>query len=136
VGVPHAVEFVEDLDMVEVATLGREVRHDPAFAPAGTNMNFAEVRNGRLFVRTYERGVEAETKACGTGSVATCCVHAWREKLHGRQQFTINPTGGIPLEIGFTHTETGFYGVTLAGPALRRFEGHVDIDPEITRIGG
>src|SRR5947207_3027407 len=68
-GVPHAVIWTDDLERAEVERLGRLVRHHPAF-PRGTNTNFAQLVPGGLALRTYERGVEAETFACGTGAAA------------------------------------------------------------------
>jgi diaminopimelate epimerase len=74
-GVPHAVLFCTDLEEVPVQALGRQIRFHPAFQPAGTNVNFAAVGDGTgLAVRTYERGVEDETLACGTGVVAAALV--------------------------------------------------------------
>ncbi len=70
-GVPHAVIFSDDADQLDVARLGRELRYHDRFAPAGTNANFAKVLdNEHILLRTYERGVEAETLACGTGAAA------------------------------------------------------------------
>ena len=70
-GVPHYVVFVDTVEQVEVGTLGRTLRHHPAFAPAGANANFVEITGAsRVSLRTYERGVEEETLACGTGAVA------------------------------------------------------------------
>ena len=70
-GVPHAVAFVADLAAVDVAAEGAAVRYAPEFAPAGTNVDFAQVLGPHaLAIRTYERGVEAETAACGTGAIA------------------------------------------------------------------
>ncbi|MBI1290742.1 diaminopimelate epimerase [bacterium] len=133
-GVPHAVVFVEDLDLVDVAQLGREMRHDPAFAPAGTNMNFAQMVGDRLHVRTYERGVEEETQACGTGSVATCCCHAWLAGATGPQRYVVVPTGGIPLGVGFDAQPDGFRAITLSGPATMRFRGEVEVGPEMSEL--
>jgi len=77
-GVPHAVHFVEDLDAVDVAKLGREIRFDSRFAPEGVNVNFVSIlREGEIVLRTYERGVEGETLACGTGAAAAAFV-AWK----------------------------------------------------------
>ncbi|MDI6781998.1 MAG: diaminopimelate epimerase [bacterium] len=74
-GVPHAVFLVDDVNAVDVVTLGRELRYHQAFEPAGTNVNFVEIIDGsRIKVRTYERGVEDETLACGTGSSASACI--------------------------------------------------------------
>src|SRR5512145_1343825 len=69
-GVPHAVIFVPDLEKIDLPGVGRGVRTHRAFAPRGTNVDFVRVRDGAVFVRTYERGVEGETLACGTGAVA------------------------------------------------------------------
>ena len=74
-GVPHTVVFVDGLQEVNVNSLGALVRHHPRFAPQGTNVDFVErARDGMVAVRTYERGVEAETLACGTGAVASALV--------------------------------------------------------------
>lgn len=73
-GVPHVVVIVDDIDMVNVQQLGNLLRHHGAFKPNGTNVNFVGERDGIFKVRTYERGVEAETKACGTGAVAAALV--------------------------------------------------------------
>lgn len=74
-GVPHVVVFVDGLQEVDVNSLGRLIRNHPRFAPRGTNVNFVErAREGMVAVRTYERGVEAETQACGTGSVASALI--------------------------------------------------------------
>ncbi len=74
-GVPHTILFVDSLDKIDVNTLGPLIRNHPRFAPRGTNVNFVEqIGKDMVAVRTYERGVEAETKACGTGSVAAGIV--------------------------------------------------------------
>jgi len=74
-GVPHVVVFVDGLQEVDVNSLGKLIRNHPRFAPRGTNVNFVErAREGMVAVRTYERGVEGETLACGTGAVASALV--------------------------------------------------------------
>ena len=74
-GVPHAVLFVGELEKIDVALEGKKIRHSPLFAPAGANVNFVTQRgNGTLAIRTYERGVESETLACGTGATAAALV--------------------------------------------------------------
>ena len=74
-GVPHTIVFVDGLQEVDVDSLGRLIRNHPRFAPRGTNVNFVErAREGMVAVRTYERGVEAETQACGTGAVASALI--------------------------------------------------------------
>lgn len=74
-GVPHVVVFVNDITQADVCGLGRYIRHHQMFMPAGTNVNFVQKKSAQTyFVRTYERGVEDETFACGTGAVATALV--------------------------------------------------------------
>jgi diaminopimelate epimerase len=74
-GVPHLVLFVEAVAQIDVENLGRALRHHRAFAPAGTNVNFIEIVDGsHVSIRTYERGVEEETLACGTGAVASALI--------------------------------------------------------------
>ena len=74
-GVPHAVIYVDNLEKINVRELGRIIRYHKSFAPKGTNVNFVEQINNKLIAnRTYERGVEDETKACGTGSVACAII--------------------------------------------------------------
>jgi diaminopimelate epimerase len=76
-GVPHAVLFVEDIEDVDVVGVGRTIRHHSHFAPNGTNVNFVRLEaDSRLSIRTYERGVEDETLACGTGTVASALPHS------------------------------------------------------------
>lgn len=74
-GVPHLVLFVHDVAAINIQALGKQFRHHPRFSPAGTNVNFAQVvDNSHLLLRTYERGVEGETLACGTGAAATALI--------------------------------------------------------------
>lgn len=112
-GVPHAVLFVPGIDTVDLAGVGRGIRTHRAFAPQGTNVNFAHVRDGVVRVRTYERGVEGETLACGTGAVACGILSA----LHGflRPPVTIHTRGGEKLIIHFDLAEKGFGEVYLEG---------------------
>lgn len=129
-GVPHAVAFVPGGDFFEeldVYNLGRAIRQHSAFAPAGTNANFATVLSpGHIEIRTYERGVEDETLACGTGMVACALVH---HLLTGAPSpIKVDVAGGDTLEIGFEKTgEKSFSKVTLTGPADFVFEGEIDI---------
>lgn len=129
-GVPHAVVTVkEGLEHLGVEEDGRAIRQDPAFAPAGTNANFVQVvGEGSLRLRTYERGVEAETLACGTGAVASCCVHAHGAGAQGVLHYTVVPTGGEALTVELTVTAAGFEDVFLGGPARLVFRGEAAID--------
>jgi len=97
-GVPHAVMFVDDAASVNVKELGAFVRFHARFAPAGTNANFAQVAGpGRLILRTYERGVEDETYACGTGACATAL--AAKALGYGGDDFELVTSGGETLYV-------------------------------------
>lgn len=128
VGVPHAVVWVDDLKDVDVENAGRALRHHAVFQPAGANINFTQPHgHDRVHVRTYERGVEAETLACGTGSTAAALCHARRTGLTGRQRLAVIPTSGDRLSVGFELTATGAKHVTLAGPAKLVYRTTVEI---------
>ena len=123
-GVPHAVLETDDLAAVDMARLGAAIRRHAAFAPRGTNVNFIHVEPNRAVrVRTFERGVEAETLACGTGMVASALVAA---KL-GRAvpPVRVLPASGDELEVGFVLTPEGARDVTLLGPAEYVFRGEL-----------
>jgi diaminopimelate epimerase len=99
-GVPHAVIFLEDAGGVDVVKTGRTIRFHPHFSPAGTNANFVKVENpSRLLVRTYERGVEDETLACGTGAVASALVAAFKGLV--KSPVSIKTSGGEILTVYF-----------------------------------
>jgi diaminopimelate epimerase len=123
-GVPHAVVFVDDLAAVPVVAQGAALRYHEAFAPKGTNANFATVlAPGSIAIRTYERGVEDETLACGTGMVACALIHSL---LTGAASpVRVKVKGGDTLSVGFTRTADGFRDVTLTGPADLVFEGDI-----------
>ena len=127
-GVPHVVIFLDDepaLDALDVERIGRALRHHDAFAPRGVNANFAAQRgDGSFRMRTYERGVEMETLACGTGAVAVGLMA--HRRFGSPAPVRIHPTGGGLLEIGFQATPDGrFTDVTLAGPAELIAEGEI-----------
>lgn len=129
-GVPHVVAFVagpEALDDFDVYNHGAAIRNHTAFAPAGTNANFAAVLSpGHISIRTYERGVEDETLACGTGMVASALIH---HLLTGAPSpIKVDVEGGDTLEIGFEKSgDQAFKNVTLTGPADFVFEGEIDL---------
>ena len=115
-GVPHVVVEVADIGAVDVIGLGRELRHHPAFRPAGTNVNFTAIQaDGRIFNRTYERGVEGETQACGTGAVAAALVMAARKGI--TSPVTVVPRSGEVLRIYFEASGDRFTRVYLEGNA-------------------
>lgn len=124
-GVPHAVVETGDLEATDVAGLGRQLRFHAAFAPRGTNANFIRVEApGRIAIRTYERGVEAETLACGTGVTAAALVH--HELSGAPPPIHVRVRGGETLEVSFRRTAAGFRGVTLTGPADFAFRGTIE----------
>ena len=125
-GVPHAVLFVPDADKAMVQGLGHEIRFHRHFAPKGTNANFVQVLGrGQIRVRTYERGVEGETLACGTGVTASALIAA---KLHGfTSPISVKVQGGDLLEVSFRENNGQFEEVHLAGPADFVFEGEIEI---------
>lgn len=116
-GVPHAVVFVDDVSLVDVKRLGRAIRFHQAFAPKGTNANFVTVKGtGHLLLRTYERGVEDETYACGTGACASAVI-ANALGLTG-PDVDVTTTGGEVLGVGLAGGH-----VTLRGAAEICFSG-------------
>lgn len=124
-GVPHVVIRTGELCEVDVCAIGSAVRHHRDFAPAGTNVNFMEVLpNGELTVRTYERGVEAETLACGTGVTACGLIaakHSW-VKL----PVNVQVASGDVLVVDGRLTADGANNVTLTGPTEYIFEGTIE----------
>jgi diaminopimelate epimerase len=100
VGVPHAVRFEPELDTVDVMGEGRAIRSDPAFLPEGVNVDFcAVVGRNELRLRTYERGVEAETLSCGSGAAAACVIAHRREMVDSRV-VVLALGGSTTVEIG------------------------------------
>jgi diaminopimelate epimerase len=125
-GVPHAVVFVTDVRSTPVVAWGRALRHHPRFAPAGTNANFAQVLgSSSLAIRTYERGVEDETLACGTGVVASALIYHLRSQAPS--PIAVQVQGGEALEVGFELENGHPKNVTLAGPADFVFEGSATV---------
>lgn len=126
-GVPHAVCFVNNLATTDVLLIGRAVRLHPHFTPAGTNVNFVKVLGeNHIAIRTYERGVEAETLACGTGMVASALIH--HLLTDAPSPISVDVKGDETLEIGFKKgPDNTFTHVTLTGPADFVFEGTIEI---------
>jgi diaminopimelate epimerase len=123
-GVPHAVLIVEDLEAVGVRDLGRLLRFHGQFQPAGTNVNFISVVDRHnLKVRTYERGVEDETLACGTGSVAACLVASARGLVDSPTR--VETRSGETLLVYYCRAGAGFSEVFLEGDAKIVYEGAI-----------
>jgi len=123
-GVPHVVAFVEELDGFDVFRYGRALRYAEAFQPAGTNANFVTVTNlHSLSVRTYERGVEDETLACGTGSVASALAAAARGLVESPVEVTVR--SGERLKIHFERIDGAFRNVYMEGRVRVIYEGRL-----------
>ena len=125
-GVPHAVVFVPDADRAMVQQLGAELRWHDHFKPRGTNVNFAEAKGpNAIRVRTYERGVEGETLACGTGVSASAMIAS---AVHGfTSPVRVQVQGGDELEVAFSRSDNYFSNVRLTGPATFVFEGRITL---------
>ena len=124
VGVPHVVIWVNDLATAPVCKTGRAIRYHERYAPAGTNVNFVQpLENGTFAIRTYERGVEDETLACGTGSVAAAIVGA--EKGMAVAPTTMQTAGGELLQVYFDKDGNDFCRVYLEGEARVIYEGRL-----------
>jgi len=128
-GVPHALIEVPDvtaLSEAEVVAFGSALRYHDEFAPAGTNANvFSVVEPGEIRLRTYERGVEGETLACGTGMAAAALVH---HALTGCDStVAVHVAGGDQLEVSFTQDGADYREVYLTGPADFVYEGIIEL---------
>lgn len=125
-GVPHAVVFVADVGALDVASAGASLRWNPAFAPKGANANFAQVLSpGSLVLRTFERGVEGETLACGTGVCAAALLH--HLDAGAPSPVSVRVRGGDTLEVGFDASSGAPRNVTLKGPADFVFDGSIAV---------
>jgi diaminopimelate epimerase len=125
-GVPHVVIPASRIDDVDVRREGSAIRYHEMFSPKGANVNFIEKRGvNKIAVRTYERGVEDETLACGTGVVASSLIFAATERVNG--PIAVIARGGDELQVGFEKIDNQFRNVTLTGPADFVFDGKVDI---------
>lgn len=126
-GVPHAVVPVKGLDSFDVVAKGRELRFHKAFGKGGTNVNFTELKDGKLHVRTYERGVENETLACGTGITASAAAAVLLRKM--KSPATAVSRSGKKFRIWFDGGRTG--EVYIEGPARTVFKGEIDLKKAI-----
>ena len=121
-GVPHAIVFVDDLEKTDIVRLGAALRYHTHFAPKGTNANFvAKLPGGGIAIRTYERGVENETLACGTGVTAAALIFA--QLAGAASPVPVQVRGGDTLRVGFENDRDGWKNVTLTGRADFVFEG-------------
>jgi len=125
-GSPHYVQLLQNVDSLDVFKRGREIRYSKEFEKEGINVNFVELTEDpvRIKVRTYERGVEAETYSCGTGvtAAALVCFH----NDNGFNQVEVHTRGGR-LSVAFDKEGRGYSNIWLIGPAVKVFSGNIDI---------
>lgn len=122
-GSPHYVVFCEDIDMIDVAKEGKELRWSPKFAPGGTNVNFVQILDKGLYIRTFERGVEEETLACGTGVTASAIASALKGHF-GTNSVNVRAKGGN-LKVEFVIKKDRITNIWLNGPATFVFKGEI-----------
>ncbi len=126
-GVPHAILFVSDIE-ANLKQLGPFIRHHPYWSPKGTNFSVVKRLDEMTFaIRTFERGVEDETLACGTGATAAALAAAHQFKLQG--PLKMQTRSGDCLNIHFSFQNGQFTDVTMTGPAAKIFQGEVNLYP-------
>lgn len=124
-GVPHAVVFVDDIEDVDIRQTGAAIRYHQSFAPAGTNVNFVQKQGNKLLVRTYERGVEDETLACGTGVTAVALVAHHILEMNSPVDLVVR--SGKRLKVFFEWSGENLSRVSLRGPAEIIYEGVINV---------
>ncbi len=125
-GVPHVVKVVDRVEHFDLSSLAPAVRYHAYFAPRGTNVNFISIKSDKsIDVRTYERGVEGETLACGTGSAASALVAASLKSL--KSPVLVHTRGGEALKVYFLKNGSQFKEVYLEGEVVTTFEGRVKL---------
>jgi diaminopimelate epimerase len=123
-GSPHYVKSVSEIEQFPIFEQGKAIRYSEAFAPGGTNVNFMEMQDNTLFVRTYERGVEDETYSCGTGVTAAAIAAS---KLGASIPVAVKTLGGN-LQVSFSQSgENNYSDIYLIGPAKKVFAGQIDV---------
>ena len=128
-GSPHFVKFASDVKNIDVEETGREIRYSKEFREEGVNVNFVEsIGEDCIFVRTYERGVEDETLACGTGvTAAAIASYLHRGFERGRTEIPVHAKGG-DLAVRFQANGDGYFSdIWLCGPAEQVFEGEIQL---------
>lgn len=125
-GSPHYVQQVSRLEALDVYKEGKAIRNNPTYKAEGINVNFVEDQGDKLFVRTFERGVEDETYACGTGVTAVALSMAQHKNQHGHIKTPVKVLGGN-LRIEFDYDGNQFRNVFLCGPAAQVFQGNTEV---------
>jgi diaminopimelate epimerase len=124
-GSPHYVALRTNIDKIDMELEGKNIRYSDRFAPGGTNVNFIELKDNIIYIRTYERGVEAETLACGTGATAAALCLAVEQNLFNGE-LHINALGGT-LRVRFQRLTNSFSNIILSGPAQLVFKGILEL---------
>lgn len=123
-GVPHTVIFTHGLEKISIVDLGRQIRYHKKFIPAGTNVDFVEtLDNNSISVRTYERGVEDETLACGTGAVASALIYSILNTRYSIRKVNVLTRGKEILKVYFKKMNNSFKDVWLEGKARIVYTG-------------
>jgi len=122
-GSPHYVQFVDDVDKIDIATEGKAIRISEQFKPHGTNVNFVEKADNKIIVRTFERGVEEETLSCGTGVTAAAIATSLQS---GARSVSVNTKGG-DFTVNFDFIDKKFTNIWLRGPARLVYEGEINL---------
>lgn len=122
-GSPHYIRFEDEIENKNVYLEGKKIRYSEAFKKEGINVNFIKIEDAKtLSIRTYERGVENETLACGTGAVATALTYA-KIINDNKGEYTIKTKGGT-LKVSFNFINNSFTDIWLEGPTEFVFEGN------------
>lgn len=129
VGVPHAILFVKDITSIDCVGLGMFIRHHPRWQPRGTNVTFVQqLTPQKIKIRTYERGVEGETLACGTGATAAALATAYH--YSSNSPITVQTQSSEELTVDFSFHHQEFSQITLTGLAQQIFIGETTLHPD------
>ncbi len=124
-GSPHLVRFVSDLNSIDIKAEGAKIRYSEPYSTNGVNVNFVQFTDNGLVIRTYERGVEDETLACGTGATASA-IAAFEAGLTNEKTIKLVALGG-DLEVRFSKVENIYIHIQLIGAAEFVFKGEIDV---------
>ncbi len=126
-GSPHYIAFKKNISSLNVFNEGQKIRYNKEYSKDGINVNFVEINDNQLFIRTYERGVENETLSCGTGVTAAAIAYAFLEKKKKIYRVNIYTPGG-ELMVNFkTKDHDNFTDIYLTGPAIQVYKGQISI---------
>jgi diaminopimelate epimerase len=122
-GTPHFVSFIDDPDSIDILAEGRKIRYSPEYEPTGINVNFAKLDGDKIYIRTYEKGVENETLSCGTGVTASAIAAS---EFTNRKRYIVTTRGGM-LTVDFEKERNKYTHIRLSGPATFVYSGEIDI---------